>query len=196
MKIYNFINESFILSYDDEKYDFDKWKNGDLPFLFVIGYSRSGKSTISRELSDNTGAKHISLDRYLMDSAKENNRNIVTLEAKEWKELFKESMINLFQELDSSKKEKIIIEGIQIPDLLVFDWGIPIAKNFIENGAFIIKGTSYITSSYRVIIKNWQLGGPSERTMAAIYGRFMTNYNFSNSLKKFKMFINKIKGNV
>ena len=65
------INENYLISQDDIKFNFDLWKkNSDHNILFVTGLSGSGKSTLARKLAKEYKAEYVEFDMFTLTLVK------------------------------------------------------------------------------------------------------------------------------
>lgn len=136
--------ENIIFSSKNIEYNLDNWINSKDGKLLITGYTGSGKSTLSNHLSKKYNVKLIELDNVKI------NKNYVNKLKKEDK--FDELTIYYQQTIDSNitdllyKKEKLIIEGIQIY----------LYSNLIKlkQHSIIIIGTSSLKSAIRAYFRN------------------------------------------
>lgn len=63
----SFINENYLISQDDIKFNFDLWKKkSDHNILFVTGLSGSGKSTLARKIAKEHKAEYVEFDMFTL----------------------------------------------------------------------------------------------------------------------------------
>ena len=170
-------NESLIFSRDDILYNTNKWESGEINIAYVLGFSGSGKSSLSRLLSANyDNCENIELDEVLF------NWKYTDAEIKKWSSLLYAFFTTVGKQyrLPFDKIVKLDASQYELPmmvDLITFakDYahGHP-EKRFILEGVWpmmfgveasefkdwtvYIKGTSYLTSTYRAIKRDVSQG--------------------------------------
>jgi len=140
-----YITESILFSSEDIKYNLNSWINSKNGKLFITGYTGSGKSTISKTLSQKYNTKVIELDEYIkIDEQYVNklkNENKINKLKKYYQKMIDQHITKL---LDSD--QKLIIEGIQI-----FMYS---NLEKLKNHSIIITGTSVLKSAIRAYKRN------------------------------------------
>lgn len=166
--LYKIFIESYIFSDDTIAVDFDDFKNGQKPLL-IIGLSGSGKSSISKEISEKYNTNRINLD----------NKDIPNK-----KDLSKEEIISLVNEMDKSiilKSKNDVIDGASLT----------LIKNFphIYTYPCIIMGKSYLKSSWDATIRNYKnkTSSNSNAFLKHLFYRFYQNFTlFYKPVEEFR----------
>lgn len=142
---FKLVSESVIFSSDNILYNFDEWVKSDKGKLLITGYTGSGKSTLAKELGNKYKVKIIELDSYI--DIDENKVKILKEKNKinELRNYFQKQTNKSINEL-LNKKEKLIIEGIQI---FIYD-----KPNNYKKHSIIITGTSALFSFFRALKRN------------------------------------------
>lgn len=195
------IDESLFISTDDLVYNFDKFLSGETNIALVVGFSGSGKSTIGSLMSTNSSLTvFCSLDELLniasgyisLDDAsvimREYYNEIGRKMLKTIKYLdYNHSIVNIYysfmkwiiERANKYRESKYVIEGL---------WPLCFSDNpaRFQNICVIIKGTSWLKSSYRAASRdqerqdiNKKFGLPDFKNT---FTRFM-NYIFKNSYR-------------
>jgi uridine kinase len=160
-----FVEANLVLNTDDIYYKFDEWKpQKNKNILLVTGLSGSGKSTLANDLYEKYKAKVVYLDAFdQLDTSAGNTYMIEDFFAKkkidytQYKRVWDipdieyDNILNEFFEFCVSEIYKdphnlYIIEGLQLYAY--------IDKAAIENLPMVIKGTSYLTSQYRRLMRD------------------------------------------
>lgn len=129
-------------SIENFEYRFDEWKQGKTRVLFICGLSGSGKTTYGRELAQETNSTLISLDGYLKPMIRDKYGKDIT-SSQYQQRVFDSGIEDL---LKANPAGKIIFEGGQIC------WMNP---EKLKNYSVIIVGTSFVTSTWRAILRDF-----------------------------------------
>lgn len=112
-------------------YNFDKFSSGEIPVLYILGYSGAGKTTLSKKLAKTTNSDVIIFD------------NMTYIEC-----LDIAKRVSIYRLSPNDKR--IIVDGIHILPLYENSF----MRNELFNSAFIIVDTGLITSIFRRLIRN------------------------------------------
>ena len=186
----------------------DKWgKTRDNNILYITGYSGSGKSTLARNLMDkNTQVIH--LDQYMEVNGDRSYRNKglddflknkkfnsekltdLSIDRKErWKYIdkFGEELLQDYSKQCYDKKQKVIVEGVQLLDDTMFP-----NKHFFDGKPLITMDTGILSSSIRAY-KRDNIKIDKELLDWKRYQKQQLNSISYEKMKKGKMIINKYK---
>ena len=159
------VYESLIIDDSDINYNLDLFEKGKIDKLFITGHSGSGKSSLAAMLSKKYHATHIELDDFLHPwkfsdkELKEYDKNIykfftstdIGKEYRESKDKPKNVSILMPEFIKWIVKQdgRYIIEGIYLMFYIVDGDKFP--KDFFDDKAFVLKGTSAIKSAIRQV---------------------------------------------
>lgn len=139
-----FLAEEISVATDRDSFEYrvEEWKRGEIRVLFLTGLGGAGKTTYTRELSEATGARVLSLDGYVKG----------LLRAKYGVGAVREDFPGLMRAhgvetlLEANPVGRLIIEGGQLcwldPDKLA------------EHAVFVIR-TSLVKSTWRSILRDF-----------------------------------------
>lgn len=146
-KIYkNFLNEISIISKPHKVYNFENFLNGKTP-LIILGYSGSGKTTISNKLSKKYKVQLIEEDELIRKNRKH-------LDKLDQYEKF-DKMIDITFDILNTKKI-LIYKGVNL--LYGFSYNMYLKDYYINNfPAILLMGTSYLKSSFNTLKRNKNL---------------------------------------
>ena len=172
---YGVLNEGYILSEKDIKYQVDEFESGKIQNLFITGQSGSGKSTLGRKYSNDLKISYYDLDaisvnhQYTDDQIKEMGSDLWNFfngtgkkyrshpDPKDPKKAIDadwniDECMRDFVKYIISKKARCVAEGTQIFQLLDQKM---IDIEIFKNSAVIIKGTSALKSIVRAMKRDY-----------------------------------------
>jgi shikimate kinase len=143
---YKIVSESMVFSQNDLTLHLNKWKQGIVKSLFIIGYLGSGKSVSGRKIAKQYNATYIELDVYRDDEMDKlaKKKGIANMTDEESESIWDEVFDKLEQRIKLGN-ERLVIEGV---DLLFMN------RQLVLEQAVIIKGTSAFKSTYRAWVRN------------------------------------------
>lgn len=175
--------EALLFNEKDIEYNVDKWKNGEIKTLFILGFIGSGKTVTSKYLSKEYNCISYALDDWRnkfrkIEIEKGNNDN---------RKIYSDFIFDVEQTVKNTK-ERLIIEGI---DILFLD------RKLVFDNSVIIKGTSLIISTYRAWIRNRKLKKEDvwfkDKSIGWMIKDLIKNeYLFYKQIKEFLKELNKI----
>jgi ABC-type oligopeptide transport system ATPase subunit len=165
---YGMINEGYLLSEKDVKYQVEEFESGKIKTLFITGQSGSGKSTLGRKYAEELKIPIYGLDevidnyKYTDEQLKEIGQDLYEYFQSDGSDfrINKKSEVRVplvnskkFIEFILKRNSRCIVEGIHIfllfsEDMLNIDQ--------LKNSAIIIKGTSGLKSTYRSVKRDYE----------------------------------------
>lgn len=191
------VNESSVplfFSEDDKCYNVDKWKEGKINILYIVGVSGSGKSTISEYLASKFNAHHIDTDKiHWWLSGGNPPKNQMPWKIEEWygassvdpeisnrikkDKVFRINLVEDYIKFLIDSRERFVIEGAII--LSLYD-----KKSVVlHNAAFLIKGTSIATSVIRRISRDFGTPSLSFKRIPKIVSGYKKYTSITNRMK-------------
>jgi len=167
---------NLLLNVENIEYRLDEWLEGKLDKLFVIGLSGSGKSTICKQISNDTKAPVKSTDFYLSARLRELYPNKSSQERKEF--LFNEGVQFLIKD---NPVKRIIFEGVQL------SWLNP---EELKNHAVLVIGASFTVSTWRAMMRDFTKEHWKEHGNIAPHEHIKSNLKIFNNINKI---MNKLK---
>lgn len=132
---------NIVKNIENFNYKLDEWKRGNIRVLFIVGLSGSGKTTFTRKIAEESGAKMVSLDGYLKKLLRSKYGQF---DSDEYHRLVHEHGLELI--LKDNPKDQIIFEGAQTCWMKLED---------LKEYAIIIIGASFLQSTWRAILRDF-----------------------------------------
>ena len=155
-----------LLDIQNFEYNVDAWKKGEIRTLFLSGLSGSGKTTYGRVLAAENGAQLRSLDKYLKPLLR---AKYGQFSSEEYHRLVFEQGVKVL--LEDNPSGRFVFEGGQIC------WMNP---DELKDHAVIIVGTSFATSTWRAILRDFSKDHWEE------YGHIAPHVHTAFNLKTFQ----------
>lgn len=161
--------EGIFISGKDVSHDLDKWKQGKIKILYIVGFSGSGKTTLAKELAEEYDAELNETDNWMVDAD------------------YNDQVAGLLKYVNDRRKDKrkTIIEGLMVIDL--FSYGDNVF-NFFEDCAAIAKGTSFVSSTIRATLRD--ASESNHGWWKHFKWRYNTNRAFLADYDRFVEFVN------
>ena len=126
---------------EDFEYRMDEWHNGQARVMFLSGLSGSGKTSLGRELAEQSGATLRSLDQYLKPMLRAKYGQI---SSEQYHQLVKR--VGIATLLADNPTGRVIFEGGQIC------WMDP---DQLKDYPVVVMGTSFMKSTWRAILRDF-----------------------------------------
>lgn len=160
-------------------------------FLYIVGISGSGKTSLAKILSKKYNATHIELDDLNFDnytekylSKKYNKMTDIQWKFYDGKNDFLKYFNYIQKYINTHKNELFIIEGVQIANYTeLFE--------YVKDKPIIIMNNNYILSTYRAIKRDFKYkykNKDDNRSYSFIFKQIIINnfYKFNKKLEEFK----------